>query len=320
MILGQYFVTCDMDLRPAFHRPQQDVTHNARIKTFPDGRREVLVCTRPIFLEDGWERERKGLPESCQRSQRDGGAGQSVERAMRRARAQVRELALSNVFRYFVTLTLDKERIDRYDMAVITKRLNTWLDNNVRRRGLAYVLVPEHHKDGAIHFHGLFNGALEAVDSGHMDKGGHKVYNLPRWDFGFSTAIELYGEYDRAVAYVCKYIGKQTEKIGGRWYYSGGALKRPKVTLVDIDFRDALEMPGAYAFTVEDAGLGFVKFCLEKGGDVDGDEAHGGMVGSVRLPDEVPPEREGLVCRMRGTDRIVGGRGRTAGQPAYREG
>ena len=179
-------------------------------------------------------------------------------RAMRRARAQVRELALCNDFRWFVTLTLDRERVDRYDMGLITRKLNAWLDNNVRRRGLAYVLVPEHHKDGAIHFHGLFNDALAVTDSGHVDKGGHTVFNLPRWSLGFSTAIELYGKYDQAVGYVCKYIGKQGDKIGGRWYYSGGALARPRVDYFDMAYQDALELPGAFTFAVEDAGLGFV--------------------------------------------------------------
>lgn len=167
---------------------------------------------------------------------------------------------MCNPFRYFVTLTLNAEVVDRYDMPTITKRLNTWLDNNVRRRGLAYVLVAERHKDGAIHFHGLFNDALPVVDSGHHDTGGHRIYNLPRWGYGFSTAIELYGDYDKAVGYVCKYIGKGDEKIGGRWYFSGGDLRRPEVEYFDLSIRDAEEMENAYAFDIPEAGLSFVQF------------------------------------------------------------
>ena len=81
--------------------------------------------------------------------------------------------------------------------------------------------MPERHKDGAIHFHGFFNDALEARDSGTvslpgqksprrprsarqrakwLEDGGKPVYNLPGWSWGFTTAIELYGEYDRAVS------------------------------------------------------------------------------------------------------------------------
>lgn len=177
----------------------------------------------------------------------------------------MRELALANDLGLFVTLTLDGSVIDRYDMAAITKRLNVWLDNQVRRRGLAYVLVPERHKDGAIHFHGLFNDALEVVDSGHTDKEGHTIYNLPRWSLGFTTAIRLYGDREKAIGYVTKYIGKQGEKPGGRWYYSGGALCRPEVTYCDMDMETAAAQPGAYSFTIPEANAAFTMFRIEGG-------------------------------------------------------
>jgi hypothetical protein len=59
------------------------------------------------------------------------------------------------------------------------------------------------------------------------------IYNLPQWTLGFTAAIEIYGDYPAAVAYVCKYIGKQGDKPAGRWYYSGGALATPEVEYVD---------------------------------------------------------------------------------------
>jgi hypothetical protein len=76
-----------------------------------------------------------------------------------------------------------------------------------------------------------------------LSEGWRVVYNLPSWGYGFTTALELYGDYHAAVAYVCKYIGKQTEKIGGRWYYSGGALGAPEVDLLDISWDDVQSMP-----------------------------------------------------------------------------
>lgn len=131
------------------------------------------------------------------------------ERSMRRARAKVRRLALANSFRWFVTLTLDPQKVDRYDPAAVVRKLNQWCSNQVKRRGLRYILVPERHKDGALHFHGFFSDSLEAVPSGHTDKQGHEIFNLPGWNLGFTAAIEVYGDYAGAVAYVCKYIGKQ---------------------------------------------------------------------------------------------------------------
>lgn len=206
-------------------------------------------------------------------------AAASKARAQRRAKNAIRDLALSNEFRYFVTLTLDRTKINRYDVGAVTKALNRWLDHRVRRDGLAYVLVAERHKDGAIHFHGFFNAAIDARDSGTvipptggkpkrprgenqrlewLQNGGHIVYNLPAWDFGFTTAIELYGDYRAAVGYVCKYISKDSEKVGGRWYYHGGALRKPTVELLDVDAEALEKLDGARTFA--GAGLPGVRF------------------------------------------------------------
>lgn len=242
-------------------RAEIDIGHTAKIKRFPDGSASVLVCTRPIFRTDGWEAVDKVVGSVCEQSVNE---SDPLARSRRRARARLREIARSTAFSYFVTLTLDKEKINRYEVEEILRKLNVWLDNNVRRRGLTYALVPERHKDGAIHFHGFFNDALPVVDSGKTDGGGHRIFNLPRWGFGFSTAIELYGDYRRAVAYVCKYIGKESEKIGGRWYYSGGAIGSPVVELADFPFSEAVQlMRGALIFDA--GGAQFAAFEMEPG-------------------------------------------------------
>lgn len=256
--------------------------HNCRVKRYPDGSAEIVAAagpfgggevrreprryegdasSDPFRPKTAAEREadyelleREAIQDedgSEARARAERTARASRERAQRRARVAVRDLGLCNDWEYFVTLTLDPARINRYDPAEVVRHLNHWLDNRVRRDGLCYVLVPEHHKDGAIHFHGFFNGALAAVDSGHRDKRGHTVYNLPAWGWGFSTAIRLYGERAAAVGYCCKYIAKQQEKIGGRWYYSGGALRRPEVSWSDVDFAELLQEEGAEPFQIE---------------------------------------------------------------------
>lgn len=296
-----------IDLSLIFGMERQCFMHNTRIKSYPSGRTQILACDREVFGGKGWEKSRginglfwtakdDGSTRRATRKPKGEGAAREpkdVARSVRRARAQVRDYALCTEFKYFVTLTLDKAKVDRYDVKEITKKLRVWADNQVRRKGLTYILVPERHKDGAIHFHGFFNGALEAVDSGTMTmagwkaprrprsaaqrreweaKGAHPVYNLPAWTLGFTTAIELYGSYDAAVSYVCKYIGKDmgggsagaagevrpAEKIGGRWYYSGGDLRLPEVTYCDSSLRDLESAEGAYSFSIPDAGLSFV--------------------------------------------------------------
>lgn len=198
-----------------------------------------MIFTSGVFAV-GVER-----PEDAKPAAREAGKkaeGQDMERSMRRARAKLRRLALANDFEYFVTLTLDPARIDRYDGAAVVKALGRWADNMVRRHGLRYILVPERHKDGAFHFHGFVAGrGLEVADSG-VCWDDRPVYNLPQWTMGFSTAQRLYGSYHAAVGYCCKYIGKQSgERALGRWYYSGGPLAEPAKEYIEVDYNGLVE-------------------------------------------------------------------------------
>lgn len=234
------------------HVPFSDLKCNCIIKTYPDGSKSYLVADSYRFVPPGWElsNKKKSLPLSCSAAHDD---FKTFVRASARARARVKDYALSTLsLDLFVTLTLDKDKVDRYDLSNFMKPFKNWLDNSVRRRGLVYILVPEYHKDGAIHFHGLINSAaFELVDSGAFSSDEfkkprkprserqrldwisrpdefHRVYNIPEWKYGFTTAIFLYGERAAAVSYVLKYIGKESSKIGGRYYYSGGALQLPE--------------------------------------------------------------------------------------------
>lgn len=234
---------------------------------YPDGSVDLVTANVPVFdlakpkTRKGKKSEKVEVSRETiqeEKPQKQPPKPENIERAMRRARANVRRLALANQFEWFVTLTLDPEKIDRYDPAEVVRRMGIWADNRVRRKGLRYILVPEHHKDGAIHFHGFFNDALEAVDSGHTDKNGHTVYNLPDWELGFTRAVRLYGDYHAAVGYTCKYIGKGTGKIGGRWYYSGGALVKPEEKEIELNCFELQEIQ-TEEFK-EQYGQGWVKY------------------------------------------------------------
>lgn len=222
-------------------RTESEIKHSSIVYTYPCGVVDIVHSTAG-FMEAGWEAA-GAKPQPLERRSREKGKvaeGADLERSMRRARAKLRRLALANDFKWFVTLTLDPAKIDRNDGAAVARALGRWADNMVRRKGLKYVLVPELHQKGGIHFHGFFNDAVEVVDSGHKDDGGHTIYNLPEWTLGYTTAIELYGIYAIAVGYVSKYIGKQKLRPMGRWYYSGGALAEPSKTYADLDRDDLL--------------------------------------------------------------------------------
>lgn len=278
-------------------KTSNELRHTCRIQHYPDGSAQVLVCSDLLFWEPGWEpvecadrraidrlRQAAGAPQqdaaAGEQGRRAAPSAENLDRARRRARSRVADIARCTDFAYFVTLTLAPDKIDRYDAAAVVRALSVWADNHVRRDGLAYVLVPELHKDGAIHFHGFFNSALPVVDSGTLVRGegkprrprndmeraawlaagGHVVYNLPSWTYGFTTAIELYGARRAAVSYVCKYITKAKQKVGGRWYYSGGALGRPRVEYCDADSSAFAGVARPYAFTA--GGRDFVLYEL----------------------------------------------------------
>ena len=248
-----------------------------------------MASTEPDFGPKGWEAAEdyaRPQPARASSDQRSGSErspsreapqalAEDIERSMRRARAKVRRMALANEFRYFVTLTLDPAKVDSHDGAAVVKKLNAWASNAVQRHGLKYILVPERHKKGGIHFHGFFNAALPAVDSGTvrvpwakkprkprsaaeraewLAAGGRVVYNLPGWALGFTTAMELYVDYPAAVAYVCKYIGKDGTKPAGRWYYSGGELAEPKTEYFEMSPAELVAEYGDRAVTIYPPG------------------------------------------------------------------
>lgn len=260
-----------------------DIGGNAIVYKYPTGDVDIICASDRMFAPPGWEAAEdfaRAGHEVIRGAKREKGVkseGDDMLRSMRRARAQLRRLALSNCFDYFVTLTLDAQRIDRYDGAAVTKALNQWCNNMVKRHGLRYILVPEMHEDGAFHFHGFMGGAgLVTVDSGTIKlpgvkkprrprsaaerarwlaEGGRIVYNLPQWGLGFTTAMELYGTYSAAVGYCCKYIGKQQgQRPLGRWYYSGGALAKPEKDWMTFDYRSLAEQFSSEAVELEIPG------------------------------------------------------------------
>lgn len=206
---------------------------NLRIKHFPDG---AQYCATWGAIRKTGLHPRAAQGELTEKEAAERKAD-NLERARRRAKTAVRDLARASRLEWFVTLTLDPAKIDRYNVSEIVRRAGQWLGNAVRRYGARYILVPEHHKDWAIHFHGFMDGDLGAVDSGHKTKTGEPIFNLTRWPFGYTAAIRPYGDYAKAVGYCTKYLSKEhmADKIGGRWFYSGGDLSRPLVEYARID-------------------------------------------------------------------------------------
>ncbi len=161
-----------------------------------------------------------------------------VERATRRSKINAFDVILGNHdIDTFATFTYaPRDGFDKASYDECYSELRPWLSNRVQRRGLKYVIVPERHKTGAIHFHALMNSAALKLVPAVSPKGrqltnnGNPLFNLPEWKHGFTSAelIKAAAEdRDKVAKYIFKYMGKQSGIIGGRYALIGGVLNRP---------------------------------------------------------------------------------------------
>lgn len=258
--------------------PQHAGLYNTKIRYEPGNRIRISCFSRPIYNPDGFEQVKSpytgqvdmrleifnpftgqveyftNMPDS--QEPRSDSVKRSIDKAF--------EIGLANDFRYFITLTLSREKIDRYNLAEIYPKLKNWLSNRVSRNRMDYLLFPEYHKlkkgetRPAVHFHLLANAeGMRMVDSGKRAKSGQPIYNLPGWKYGFSTCIELDGR-PAIVRYVTKYITKENQRILGRFYLSGGKTLRRSLPCEYLN-RDYASFEGA-EYYIPDAHLS-VKYC-----------------------------------------------------------
>lgn len=139
---------------------------------------------------------------------------------LNRVRSKIFDYALSNKFEYFITLTFNPEIVNSFDYLEVSNALKKWL-NNQRHKcpNMGYLLVPELHKSGRIHFHGLVFGVdrWTLVNSGRRSK-GDIIYNLADYNLGFTTITLI--KDDTAVSnYVSKYVTKDLLDIKNRKHY-----------------------------------------------------------------------------------------------------
>lgn len=169
-----------------------------------------------------------------------------------RTKRTILELALCNDWDYFITMTLDDEKRNRFDLEAWHKSFQEFLKYRRKRDNLSvsYLLVPEQHGDGAWHCHGLIRGVmpLDLVPFSNMHKAGYRSKDgkpLPRklrnseylnWrdymnSFGFCSLGPLQNK-EAASFYVTKYITKDLARCvstcGKHMYWASRGLNRPR--------------------------------------------------------------------------------------------
>ena len=164
-----------------------------------------------------------------------------------RTKSRIFELALCNEFTYFCTFTMDAEKVkDRFDLDNLQKSFAQFIRNLNRGRDnkILYLLIPEKHKNGAWHLHGLIEGLKVGEDLREfslsdylpyrirkMIKNGEKVYNWEKYSqkYGFFTATAIKNKA-AVSSYVCKYVTKEVAKqgreMGRHLFFASQGLKR----------------------------------------------------------------------------------------------
>ena len=189
----------------------------------------------------------KGLPNSPE---------ERFSNSVSRSKSRIFELAMCNEFKYFCTFTQDEKLRDRFDLKEFRKDLAQLVRNLNRNRSeenkIKYLLIPEQHKNGAWHLHGLLQGitpddlrefTLKEKLPERIRKQiakGVKIYDWTRYRkaFGFFTCTEI--ESQTACAkYITKYISKDLQKTvhesGEHLFFASQGLKGRETILKNCD-------------------------------------------------------------------------------------
>lgn len=153
---------------------------------------------------------------------------ENLERSVRRSQKQLADIIECNDFDWFGTFTFDPKKIDRHDQNAVKAAMTQWL--NIQRRkspDMLYILVPERHKDGAIHFHALmgnYNGKMAQSGSKWQNQ---PIYNVIDYKLGFTNFTKIRNKA-KAANYCRKYITKDMAKItNNKRYWASLNLKKP---------------------------------------------------------------------------------------------
>lgn len=160
-------------------------------------------------------------------------------------RRRIQQYARNNDFKYFVTLTFDPKLIEDDNDNYRFEALKKWLHKErakakYRKKEFKYLFVPEYHKSGTIHFHGII-GDDYVPELVRAEKAKRETYNFKSWDFGFSMINKIKSK-KRVSSYISKYITKELldSPVGKnkRKYWASKNLSLPQIKLVSKDINN----------------------------------------------------------------------------------
>lgn len=144
-----------------------------------------------------------------------------------RAKTEIKNLILCNNFKYFVTLTFN-DKFNRFDLKGLRNKINNKIRKTRKKYNLelSFLLIPEQHKNGAWHFHGVFNSSFDKFM--YINSNNYLSCNIFEY-FGFNS-ISLIEDKDKVSSYITKYVTKDfsKRKKGEHLYFASQNLIKPE--------------------------------------------------------------------------------------------
>lgn len=194
--------------------------YDVTIKRYPDGtiqyRANLLYLHSSSFIDSpGAFKEKKSDPI------------RSAKNSYKRSTDKLYDILHSNIWDYFFTLTLDSKKVNRYDYIKAVDCISHFT-NLICKYGGLYVIVPERHKDGAWHFHGLINNlpdhCLVVNDMGYFE--------FRSYHYGYCSLSRVI-DSSKASNYIMKYITKGWNYLdipkGKKRYWASRGLQLPDI-------------------------------------------------------------------------------------------
>ena len=132
--------------------------YKTKIKEYPNGTKVYTVYNTALLIAETDNSIHFSEPLKNEKTAEE--LQLEKNRALWKIKTKIKDYILCNDFDYFWTLTFDS---DRYNYTVAFEKMGKWLEKMRKKYGkFNYIMIPELHKDGAIHFHGV-TGGLNAV-------------------------------------------------------------------------------------------------------------------------------------------------------------
>lgn len=233
---------------------QISLPYTLRVKHYRDHIQIRKYHQERTTLSPGYELSRP-LKQAAQKAPEGGGLS-SKARSLTRTKQTLTDLVLMNDFDMFATFTFNK---NRHDINSCKLTMSNWLKSQQKTHGkFQYLIVPEYHKDKALHFHALlqhYTGNLSPAINPHsnkplMTKSGLPIYNISSYRSGFSTITKIKNQ-EATSKYIRKYITKDMPEFSSKKrYWSSKNLNKP-LTIYDIEdnYYDKIATHGNETYT-----------------------------------------------------------------------